>query len=123
MKDKTNGNFRWNNIIIECKSVSTDFFFRAQLHKNTPFPPRKRCLFLFRCARSQGGLHIKKTQFLPEFRRFCLSEFSPLEASCPILILLTMEASPNPPPMMEGLIPASAPTDDMDGTPLLKPRV
>ncbi len=51
------------------------FLFWAQIHKNTPFPPPKRYLFLFRCARSQGGLHIKKntvpkTQFLPAFRRF-----------------------------------------------------
>jgi hypothetical protein len=39
--------------------VSTGVFFRAQKHKNAPFPPEKRCLFLFRCARSRGGLHIK----------------------------------------------------------------
>jgi len=40
----------------------------------------------------------------------------PLDASFPILILLTMEALPNSPPTMEGLIPTGAPTDDMDGT-------
>ncbi len=41
-------------------------FFRAQKHKNAPFPPKKRCLFLFRCARSRGGLHIKiKRSFFP----------------------------------------------------------
>ncbi len=40
--------------------VSTGSFFRAQKHKNTPFPPPKWYLFLFWCARSQGALHIKK---------------------------------------------------------------
>jgi hypothetical protein len=36
----------------------------------------------------------------------------PLDASFPILILLTMEALPNSPPTMEGLIPTGAPADD-----------
>ena len=94
------------------------FFFE---HKNTKTHLSRPKKGIFSCfdvqAKSRwGGLHIKKTQFLPAFRRFCRSEASPLEASCPILLLLTMEALPNSPLAMEGLIPAGAPTHDMDGT-------
>jgi hypothetical protein len=62
-------------------------FLSTKTQKHT-FPAQKRYLFFFRCARSRGGLHIKKTQFLPTFRRFFPSKASPLEASCPILIFL-----------------------------------
>ncbi len=107
------------------------FFFE---HKNTKrnFPARKKVPFLVSMCKVSGWwlAHQKKKQFLPARRDVTYTTHTnntkstrtasstpthhPLDASFPILILLTMEALPNSPPTMERLIPTGAPTDDMD---------
>ena len=105
------------------------FFFE---HKNTKrtFLARKKAPFLVLMCKVLGWLaHQNKMQFLPartytthtdntKSRNTYSSSptHHPLDASFPILLLLTMEALPNSPPTMEGLIPTGAPTNDMDGT-------
>jgi hypothetical protein len=38
---------KYSSVRMDFESVSRGVFFRAQKHKNTPFPPKKRYLFLF----------------------------------------------------------------------------
>ena len=38
---------KYSSVRMDFESVSRGVFFRTQKHKNTPFPPKKRYLFLF----------------------------------------------------------------------------